>query len=123
MRASTLKAIERAMGEAAADIRMIADAAGKADVTLANGVKTPNIDSKPGLSPGWRAEKLVAALARGGLFVIDETSFREACRAIDTFEWGVLVEIAAGLLEDDPPYVVGVNGDGVARALIRELRP
>lgn len=123
MKTSTLKAIERAMGEAAADIRMIADAAGKGDVTLADGTKTPKIESKPGLSVGWRAEKLVAALARQGLFVLDETTLLAACEKIDVFAWGEFISIGGALIEGEEPYVEGANADGIARAIVRELRP
>lgn len=105
------------MREAADDIRMIAGAAAMFPPTPPGATLDP-IDAKPGLSAGWRASKLVSALSRRGLFVLEEATLTDAIRAIGENEWRSIV--GASEIHE----IMGLpDADAMARAMIRELRP
>lgn len=123
MRHSTTLAIEKALRETAEDVRRIKDAAAKA-APIGPGTHMPKTaDGLPGMSEGWQAEKLVGALSRQGLFIVDETALREACRAVATSsEW---LDIAGLHYVENDLIAADEHGDpdALVRAIVSEIRP
>lgn len=125
MKTSTLREIERAMGEAADDIRMISAAAAKATRPIAGArsdLDPISPDGQPGMSAGWKAAKLVSALGRHGLFVIDDQGFQQAAAELEMAEWETIVSLADSN-EDMPATIEYVDVEALVATIVRKLRP